>query len=356
MVRHITNVIKEYQDRLYETPYVPKTSYRRDSLGYCGDVNKNFLTFLFSDQATVTQFLKDVGLIRSKVQCNSCGRDMTCYADPNIPGGFRWRCRRMVAGTRCFRSRSIRHGSWFQEGLYLTYHILRRESAKDIQHEHHFSDHTIADWGMFCREAMLVYLEGCSEKIGGPNKTVEIDDSNFGLRKYYRGHPVKGQCVFGGVERESGRTFLVLILDRTANALTNVIHAWIEAGTTLISDCWAAYRDIGSHGYTPRTINHNICFVNPDARDHTNIIECTWRHVKACLGPHHRREDYEFHLAHYMFATRCEAQGVSQFSRLLAIATSTDWSSCTTPATSGWHISISYMLSAMGGGAIPQNQ
>jgi hypothetical protein len=28
---------------------------------------------------------------------------------------------------------------------------------------------------MFCREAMLVFLEGCSEKIGGPNKTFEID-------------------------------------------------------------------------------------------------------------------------------------------------------------------------------------
>jgi hypothetical protein len=42
---------------------------------------------------------------------------------------------------------------------------------------------------------MLVYMEGCSEKIGGPNKTVEIDESNFGRRKYHRGHPGKGQWV-----------------------------------------------------------------------------------------------------------------------------------------------------------------
>jgi hypothetical protein len=26
---------------------------------------------------------------------------------------------------------------------------------------------------------MLVYMEGCSEKIGGPNKTIEIDESLF---------------------------------------------------------------------------------------------------------------------------------------------------------------------------------
>jgi hypothetical protein len=111
MVHHITNVIKEYQDRLREIPYVPKTSYRRESLGYSRDANKNFLTFLFSDQATAIQFLKDVGLIRSKTQCNSCRRDMTSYADPNVLHGFRSRCRRMVAGTRCSGSHDLCSGS-----------------------------------------------------------------------------------------------------------------------------------------------------------------------------------------------------------------------------------------------------
>ena len=126
--------------------------------------------------------------------------------------------------------------------------ILCRKPANHIQNEHHFIDHTIADWGTFCRETLLVYLEGSSEKIGGPNKTVEIDESKFGRRK----HPVKGQWVFGGVERESGRTFLVPVPDRTADKLTNVIRAWIEPVTTLISDCWAAYQGIASHGYTHR--------------------------------------------------------------------------------------------------------
>jgi hypothetical protein len=108
----------------------------------------------------------------------------------------------MVLGTRCSASRSIRHGLWFhnshltfQEVLYLTYDILRREPAQQIQYEHH----TITNWGKLCRVALLVYLEGYSEKIGDPNKTVEIDESKFGRRKYHRGHPVTGQWVFGGV-------------------------------------------------------------------------------------------------------------------------------------------------------------
>ena len=75
MVHHRSNIIKEYQDKLREMPYVPKTSYQRDSLGYCGDANKTFLTFLFSNRDIGIQFLKDAGLTRSKVQCDSCGRD-----------------------------------------------------------------------------------------------------------------------------------------------------------------------------------------------------------------------------------------------------------------------------------------
>jgi hypothetical protein len=80
---------------------------------------------------------------------------------------------------------------------------------------------------------MLVYMEDCSEKFGGPNKTVEINES--GEHKYSRGFPVKGQWVFGGVEHESGKTF-VLVLDRSANTLMAVISDWIEPGTTVTSD------------------------------------------------------------------------------------------------------------------------
>jgi transposase-like protein len=137
---------------------------------------------------------------------------------------------------------------------------------------------------MFCREAMLVFMEGCSEKIGGPHKTVEIDERKFGRRKYHRGHHVKGQWVFGGVERGSGRKFLVPVPDRTADILVAIIHDWIEPGTTVISDCWGAYHDLDSQGFTHRTVNHSIYFVDPDIGDHTNNIESMWRSIKVFLG------------------------------------------------------------------------
>ena len=70
MDEHIKSVISTYQRRLVEMPYVPRTSYRRVSLGDDGDANKLFLTYLFSDKDLGIQFLKDVGLLRIKVTCN----------------------------------------------------------------------------------------------------------------------------------------------------------------------------------------------------------------------------------------------------------------------------------------------
>jgi hypothetical protein len=122
---------------------------------------------------------------------------------------------------------------------------------------------------------MLVYIEGCSEKISSHNKTVEIEENKFGRRKYHRSHPVKGQWVFGGVERKSGKTFLVPVPHRIADTLKAVIDAWIEPGTKVISDCWGAYRDINAEGYTHSTVNHSTGFVDERTGVHTNTTEST---------------------------------------------------------------------------------
>jgi len=97
-----------------------------------------------------------VGLLRNNVQCNSCCRDMTWFTEANIPDVFRWWYRRKFAGAKCSDSRTIKHGSWFQqrnvtfqEILYSTYDIVRRDPAQQIQNEYRFSWRTFADWGIF---------------------------------------------------------------------------------------------------------------------------------------------------------------------------------------------------------------
>jgi len=138
--------------------------------------------------------------------------------------------------------------------------------------------------------------------------------------------------VFGGVERESGETFLVPVPDRTADTLMTIIRDRIEPGTTVISDSWAAYRDLGSQGYRHRTVNHSIQFVDPHTGDHTNTIESTWRRVKVFLGQYNRGEDYEYHLAHYLFAAKCRIRGVPPYLQFLNLVANIDWSQCSLPS------------------------
>ena len=51
------------------------------------------------------------------------------------------------------------------------------------------------------REVCLHDVLDSSQQIGGEGIEVEIDESKFGKHKYYRGHKVDGQWVFGGREK-----------------------------------------------------------------------------------------------------------------------------------------------------------
>jgi transposase-like protein len=169
---------------------------------------------------------------------------------------------------------------------------------------------------------MLEYVKGSSQRIGGPNKTVEIDESKFGRRKHGKGE----QWVFGGVERESGKTFLVPVQDRTADTLMAVISDWIEPGTTVISDCSVAYRGLEAQGYTHETVHRTIGFVDQQTGAHINTIQSTWRHVKAYLNAYNRKKDYIYDLAQYMFTARCKAENVDEFTKFIHIVSNRDWS------------------------------
>ena len=66
--------------------------------------------------------------------------------------------------------------------------------------------------------------------ISGPGVEVEIDESKFGKRKYNRGRVVDGHWVFGGIERGSGKCFLVEVEKRDAATLLPSISQHVRPG------------------------------------------------------------------------------------------------------------------------------
>ena len=147
--------------------------------------------------------------------------------------------------------------------------------------QHRFSPSAFADWGKFCSQIMLLYMEGCS-KTGGPSKIVVIN-SKYGERKYSTDHPVKGQCLFGAAECESGISYRSGWNRRNLDGR----YRWIETGTTVISECRDTYRDLNTQSYTHHPVNHSNSVRSPGT--HTNTTESTWCHVKAYLRPYNRR-------------------------------------------------------------------
>lgn len=122
------------------------------------------------------------------------------------------------------------------------------------------------------------------EKLGGPNVTIECDESKFGKRKFNRGHPVEGVWVLGYVTTgDDKKVRLIQIEKRDKISLTNETIKHVERGSILRTDCWKGYVDIGINGFTHQTVNHSINFVNSTTGVHTNTIEGTWSGVKRNL-------------------------------------------------------------------------
>ena len=93
-----------------------------------------------------------------------------------------------------------------------------------LSQEMEFSSHTTVDWYNFHRELCLEIVLERAAPIGGVGKRVQIDESKFGKRKYNRGWRVEGQWVFGGIEDDSRRSFLVPVARRDRATLLPLIE------------------------------------------------------------------------------------------------------------------------------------
>ena len=122
-------------------------------------------------------------------------------------------------GVTCKQTLSIRKGSWSEESnltlgkiLKHTYWWCQDLDQWQIRRQLKINPNTAVDWDSFCRETCEVTMLAKSEKIGGKGKTVQFDENKVGKRKYHRGHRVEGQWVFGGVEEDTRKSFLVLLV------------------------------------------------------------------------------------------------------------------------------------------------
>ncbi|GFY08770.1 mitotic-spindle organizing protein 2A [Trichonephila clavipes] len=82
-----------------------------------------------------------------------------------------------------------------------------------------------------------------------------------------------------------------------------VIKEWVLPGSTIVSDCWKAYKCLSDEGFKHLEVNHSVCFKDPDTGAHTNSIEGTWSAIKRFLCNHtsHAEGMFDHYLAEYLW-------------------------------------------------------
>jgi hypothetical protein len=90
MVQHLQEIVTKYEERVQSMQNVPRFSHGRRMLRSDGGPNKSFFYYLFTDHAMAIEFVKDIGLLRRTMQCDSCGQDMTWSVRSKLSDGFLW--------------------------------------------------------------------------------------------------------------------------------------------------------------------------------------------------------------------------------------------------------------------------
>lgn len=193
---------------------------------------------ILADRDAFMEWLGKEQLIATNKCCAKCKQPMNRVECSDRKDGFKWECRKTINGRSHRHEESIRKGTWFEKSNLTLEEVVKFTYWWSVGMEQHqiidqlsLASNTGVDWDSFCREVCEVTLMRDSCKIGGPGKTVQIDESKIGKRKYHRGHRVEGQWVFGGIEEGSRKCFLVPVEGRSEATLLPIIQEWIEPGT-----------------------------------------------------------------------------------------------------------------------------
>ena len=119
------------------------------------------------------------------------------------------------------------------------------------------------DFNSYLREVCAANLLANSMQIGGPNISVELDESFFTKCKNHQGRVFSQQRLFERWCRETKECFVYTVPDHSTPTLLSIVQASIRPGTTLMSDMWAAYDGIAAMGFQHLMVNYTLNFVDP---------------------------------------------------------------------------------------------
>jgi transposase-like protein len=126
------------------------------------------------------------------------------------------------------------------------------------------------------------------DPLGGPGETVEIDETLIGGSISGKGPGYKGNktCVVGMLER-NGELVTRVVTGRTKGAMHALINTHILPGTTVNTDEFGGYKDLGLNGFKHVTVNHGAKEYARPCGAGVNAIEGFWAALKRGINGTH---------------------------------------------------------------------
>jgi transposase-like protein len=220
-----------------------------------------------------------------------CGTQCTLVNYGGHIDGKRWCC------PSCKSTIFLRRGSFFERShlplnklLMIIYFWSHRASLTFISEQLEISYRVCVDWYNFIRDICVRWNGDHKVAIGGldddiTGRIVEIDETVIAKRKYNRGRLVKERWLFGGIDRESGMVFMVIVPNRRSETLLAILEKQVAFGSHIISDGFASYngiQNIGGGIFSHSVIVHEENYVaQGEPLVHTQNIECLWSKLKS---------------------------------------------------------------------------
>ena len=100
------------------------SSYNRESRTSFLTYDTLIQNFIWNKQMAIS-WLMEIGLIADTRNCHICKEEMSLSPCQDRKDGFRWECRRSIAGKKHRFERSIREGSWFERANLSITEVLK---------------------------------------------------------------------------------------------------------------------------------------------------------------------------------------------------------------------------------------
>ncbi|XP_045112256.1 uncharacterized protein LOC123505164 [Portunus trituberculatus] len=211
------------------------------------------------NSANALQFLREHGVLPSRVWCPRCG--VPCHLRKDSP---RWYCSSYTVDKnsrkriRCNFSISDYKDTFFERAhvepwkvvLFVNHWLRKHWDHAEVINNLKFSTETSVQWRKNCSLVTETWLER-QEAIGGHGVVVEIDRKLVWKRRPKEGKSKNQVWVFGGIERQTKRSFVIPFIDKIGReAVLPAITENILPGSVVACGAWGASLPLQKLGYT----------------------------------------------------------------------------------------------------------